>query len=387
MAFGLIWLVLGATIGVFTFTLLPDGLKRVFESGQERISELTGKQRDDQDPNALSVPISPTPKLSVPERELPTLPPAAPLPPLRIHAPLSERLVELRRLAVDLINQDRSDHDLPPVELGSNIAAQLHAEDMLDHEYFGHWWKDGRKPYMVYTQTGGRSYVAENVAVDGWTNERWDEEDCDFFLVNCVVPEPDEAVERAEWGMMYDDAQSNWGQRDNILGSTHRLVNLGIAWNERQTIFVQHFEGGDVAADGPPQLGVDGTLSLKLTKLADGLEIANVVSVYYDPPPSQKTPAQIEGLDSYCLGGGFTTICAEPIATILQPPRLGSLYSNLEPDDVIAEVWKENATEFSFLAKLGSLATEPGVYTVVVWRDSPGPLLSEAVLELSTIQQ
>ena len=258
---------------------------------------------------------------------------------------------------------------------------------MLDHEYFGHWWKDGRKPYMVYTQTGGRSYVAENVAVDGWTNERWDEEDCDFFLVNCVVPEPDEAVERAEWGMMYDDAQSNWGQRDNILGSTHRLVNLGIAWNERQTIFVQHFEGGDVAADGPPQLGVDGTLSLKLTKLADGLEIANVVSVYYDPPPSQKTPAQIEGLDSYCLGGGFTTICAEPIATILQPPRLGSLYSNLEPDDVIAEVWKENATEFSFLAKLGSLATEPGVYTVVVWRDSPGPLLSEAVLELSTIQQ
>ena len=387
VAFGLFWLILGGIIGVFTFTILPDGLRAVLESGQEWVSELTGKQRDDQDSNALSVLVSPTPRPSVPEKEVfPALPPAAPLPPFPTVGAPSERLVELRRLALDLINQDRSDHGVPPVELGSNVAAQLHAEDMLDQEYSGHWWI-GRKPYMVYTQTGGTSYVAENVASSGWTKQRWDENNCDSFLVICKVPEPDEEVERAEWDMMYDDAHANWGHRDNILGSTHRFVNLGIAWNERLTIFVQHFEGGDVAAISPPRLGTDGTLSLKLTKLADGLELGGAVGVYYDPPPRQKTPEQIEVLDSYCLGGGFTIICAEPIATILKPPPSGSFYSNLKPGDVIAEVWNENSTEFSLLAELGSLATDPGVYTVVVWRDSPGPLLTDAVLELSTIQQ
>ena len=315
---------------------------------------------------------------------LPTGVPATLTPPKLKE--MSERLVKLRALALDLINQDRSDHDLPPVALGSNVAAQLHAEDMLQHDYNGHWWIDGRKPYMVYSQTGGTSYVSENVASSGFTKQLWDENNCDSFLVNCVVSEPDEEVERAEWDMMYDDAGSSWGHRDNILGSTHRFVNLGIAWNERRMIFVQHFEGGDVAANSPPQLGTDGTLSLKLIKLANGLQIGSTVSIYYDPPPRQKTPAQIDELDSYCLGGGFTTICAEPIARVLRPAPPGSFYSGLEPDEVIAEVWNENSDEFSFVAKLGSLATDPGVYTVVVWRDS-GPLLSEAVLELSTIQQ
>ena len=386
VALGLFWLILGGIIGVFTFTLWPDGLREVLESAQGKVSELTGRQSDDQNSSASSVLVSPTAGPSVAE-VFPALPLAAPLPPFPILAPPSERLVELRRLALNLINQDRFDNDLPPVALGSNIAAQLHAEDMLEQEYSGHWWIDGRKPYMVYAQTGGSSYVSENVASSGWTKQRWDENNCDSFLVICEVSEPDEEVERAQWDMMYDDAHADWGHRDNILGRTHRFVNIGIAWNESRITFVQHFEGGDVAANSPPQLGADGTFSLKLTKLADEVEIASVVDVYYDPPPSRKTPAQIEELDSYCLGGGFTTICAEPIATILKPPRPGSFYPNLGPDDVIAEVWNENPTEFSFVAELGSLATDPGVYTIVVWRDSPGPLLSEALLRLSTIQQ
>ena len=32
----------------------------------------------------------------------------------------------------------------------------------------GHWWVDGRKPYMVYSETGGTSYAAENM---GWTDD------------------------------------------------------------------------------------------------------------------------------------------------------------------------------------------------------------------------
>ena len=82
---------------------------------------------------------------------------------------------------------------LLPVVLGSNPAAQMHAQDMLEHDYFGHWWINGMKPYMVYSVTGGKSYVAENAATDGWTLRRWREKDCDSFLVRCVVPKPKEA--------------------------------------------------------------------------------------------------------------------------------------------------------------------------------------------------
>ena len=72
-----------------------------------------------------------------------------------------------------LINMDRGQYGISPVRLGSNIAAQLHAQDMVEHSYLGHWWLDGRKPYMVYTQTGGTSYASENAAFSGWTDRRW----------------------------------------------------------------------------------------------------------------------------------------------------------------------------------------------------------------------
>ena len=42
-------------------------------------------------------------------------------------------LQALRALALDLINNDRAAHGAPPVTLGLNPAAQLHAEDMLAH--------------------------------------------------------------------------------------------------------------------------------------------------------------------------------------------------------------------------------------------------------------
>ncbi|MCE2463429.1 MAG: hypothetical protein J4F46_05895, partial [Dehalococcoidia bacterium] len=115
--------------------------------------------------------------------------------------------------------------------LGSNSAAQHHAQDMVKHGYGGHWWTDGLKPYMVYSLTGGTSYAAENVAWSGWTDKEWNASRCGQLLVNCEVPQPREAIEELQWAMMYDDADSDWGHRDNILNASHRAVNIGIAFN------------------------------------------------------------------------------------------------------------------------------------------------------------
>ena len=267
--------------------------------------------------------------------------------------------------------------------LGTNPAAQLHAEDMLAHDYFGHWWADGRKPYMVYSQTGGTSYAGENAATSGWTDREWNAQSCGSRLVRCIVPDLAESITDHQQSMMYDDAHADWGHRDNILGESHRAVNIGVASNGRRVTFVQHFEGGAVEADGPPVLNANGVLSLSLAKRETGVVIGRVVSIYYDPPPTPKTPAQIDTLRSYCIGGGFTTSCGDPVARILSPPGPGRYYSNLDSNEVIADSWNETADAFSFSANVGGLMQRPGVYTVVIWRDSSRGALSEALVELS----
>ncbi|MBI4329476.1 MAG: CAP domain-containing protein [Chloroflexi bacterium] len=294
---------------------------------------------------------------------------------------------DLRQLALSLINNDRAKFGLPPVTLGSNQAAQLHADDMLEHQYLGHWWVDGRKPYMVYTQTGGTSYVAENAAISGWTDSEWAIESCDSPRVACQISPVAESVADHQWGMMYDDADSNWGHRDNILGVTHKQVNIGIAFNGRLTTFVQHFEGGAVEAPAPPSLDSSGKTSIRLNKVLPGISVGGVVSVYFDPLPTRKTPHSIDLLHSYCTGGGFTTDCpTEPVARILKPPGAGFFYSDLDSKTVIADSWFDSPSQFNMTAALGQLATLPGVYTFVVWRDTGTGVFTEQLMELSAFQ-
>lgn len=337
---------------------------------------------------------TPTPTSQAVQEGVSTPTPAAPTPtPTTTATPLpsTQRLTareiqELRLFALELINDDRAAHGLPAVTLGLNEAAQLHAEDMLNHDYFGHWWADGRKPYMVYSETGGTSYASENAASDGWTDRQWKASNCDSLLVSCVVSELKDAIGSAQRDMMYDDAHANWGHRDNVLRASHRAVNLGIAFNGRRVTFIQHFEGGAAEAHAPATLSRDGTVSFSLAKLEAGVRVGSVVTVYYDPPPTPKTPEQIDALDSYCVGGGFTTSCGDPVARVLEPPGPGSFYSNLDANEVVADTWNETGDVFGFTASLGRLATEPGVYTVTVWRDSGGGLLTEQLVELSVTQ-
>ena len=105
--------------------------------------------------------------------------------------------------------------------------------------------------------------------------------------------------------------------------------------------------------------------------------------MYYDPLPTPKTPEQIDRLGSYCIGGGFTTSCGEAVVRILEPLGTGYYYSDLDPNEVVALSWLETNDKFMFKADVGSLMQTPGVYTVVVWRDTGGVWLEEVLVELS----
>ena len=336
-------------------------------------------------PTPTSTPF-PTATAKPTPTALPTPTPTATATPTPTQTPTSPpmpTMEDLRQLALDLINRDRADHGLPPVVLGSNVAAQRHANDMLENNYLGHWWTDGSKPYMVYTRTGGRSYVAENAAFSGWTDRQWESNGCDSLFVTCSVPDLAETITTHQYSMMYDDAHADWGHRDNILRASHRAVNIGIAFNARRVIFVQHFEGGSARARGAPELSDDNVLSLVMDKTEEGIQIGGVVTIYYDPPPEPMTSQAIDALDSYCVGGGATTRCGDPVVRILDPPGAGRYYANLDHNEVVADSWLETSDYFILGADVGNLMRRPGVYTVIVWRYTGGTRFSEVIIQLS----
>ena len=136
----------------------------------------------------------------------------------------------LRKLALELINADRAKHGVQPVSLGTNQAAQLHAEDALKNGYLvGHWTSDGLKPYMLYRQAGGVGVIAENAAGGGYSPT-----ECEQPLVVCDRIDAEEMITDLQYSMMYDDADSDWGHRDTIIDPNYDTVNIGIALDRYQ---------------------------------------------------------------------------------------------------------------------------------------------------------
>lgn len=77
-------------------------------------------------------------------------------------------LESLRSEALSLVNNARSQHALDPLELGESLnqAAQAHAEDMLESDYYSHVSPEGETVKDRYLDHGGNRWklVAENIA-------------------------------------------------------------------------------------------------------------------------------------------------------------------------------------------------------------------------------
>ncbi len=268
----------------------------------------------------------------------------------------------LRLLALDLINIDRERYGAPPVTLGTNDSAQLHAEDALKAGYLvGHWTADGRKPYMLYRLAGGTGTVAENAAGSGLPPGA-----CEEPRVVCGLVDPVAKITEPQWAMMYDDGDSDWGHRDTIISPNYDTANIGITSNDHRLAFYQHFEyNGSTHVEEPV---LDGDLLRLRPRPLAGHGIGHI-AMYYDPPPTPKSPAEIDLLTSYCTGGGFTDDCDDvgPIAVVLKPPTSRSYYSSLDPEDIVALTWNERSDgSIDIEADLHSLVDRPGVYVIIV---------------------
>lgn len=255
---------------------------------------------------------------------------------------------QLQNYALRIINQDRKQNGLEPVVLSPNQAAQAQAQDILGTRQISHWMTDGEKPYMTYTRYGGLGAVEQNVATAL----------CQGFA--CTM-NPMNQIRTAEYEMVYDDASSNWGHRNNILDPHHTSVSVGIAYNDNTFAIVQNFENNYIDFTQPITYN-NGIVSFS-GNLMEG-RIDNI-EVDYDSLPSPAIYQQNKLATSYTTG--------TPVAIVDKPLPWDQYYQNsLGYPVIIANTWSENGNRVDISFDASSIMTKPGVYDILVWLDFNG---------------
>lgn len=255
---------------------------------------------------------------------------------------------QLQQDALQLINQDRAKFGLSPVVLSSNEAAQAQANDILGTRQISHWMTDGEKPYMSYTRYGGLGAVQQNVATAL----------CEGLV--CAI-NPMDQIKTAEYDMMYNDASSDWGHRENILDPYHTSVSIGIAYNQNTFVIVQNFENNYIAFSKPITYS-SGTVSFSGTLLQGKIDY---IEVDYDSLPTHATYEQNSHATSYTLGS--------PLAIVDRSLPFGEFYEQVAGYTMVtANQWDENGSSVSISFDASQIITKPGVYDVLVWLESNG---------------
>ena len=258
---------------------------------------------------------------------------------------------ELVQHVLNRINKDRADFGLLPVELSSNQAAQIHAEDVFGTRQISHWMTNGEKPYMTYTQYDGEGSVQQNVAIAGFSPEQY-EQCVTNVLIKCEEIEPLSTIDQLQYEMMYNDKECcNNGHKDNILNPRHTHVSIGIVYDQYYLALVQNFEnnyGLDVDVEDSSEIEISGTL------LEGQLDH---IAIYYDEMPTRAAYEQNKNLLSYSAG--------ELVAVIVKPLPPGYYYESLEGYDIIeADRWIEQSDSVNIGFDLADAVEEDGAYTL-----------------------
>ncbi len=257
--------------------------------------------------------------------------------------------------ALTLINSDRQSTGLQNVTLSNIDSGQRHAENMLENKFFSHWDTDGYKPYMRYTIAGGKGAVAENI---GWS-----------YGASFA---PKDKIKDLEHSMMYDDAEWDWGHRDNILDPLHNKVSIGIAYDTYTLYLVQDFEDDYISWS---TLSLSNQVLMQGTILKTGESISQV-AIFFDNP----TPLTTQQFANSPYNGSYDA--GTYVGMAVSPPPSGYQYS--QPEEgilVIADTWSVTGQSFNINFGMSSVFAQygRGVYTLYLWTDSDEYLTSLSV--------
>jgi uncharacterized protein YkwD len=272
-------------------------------------------------------------------------------------------LAAVKEYAFDKINRDRIEHGLLPVGISLNEAAQIHARDAFNARQMSHLTTDGRTPYIMYAEANGFGAVSQNIAVDGASN--------DYHLID-----PFKSIDLLQRGMMYNDGDVGWSHRYNILDEYHTNVSLGIAYDNYFFVMVQNFENNYLRLDEPITLD-DKLIHLSGILLNDSYIIPeNGIQIFYD----ENLPNQLsynKHKDSRRLD--FGDLVAIVTDTSNQRGHNSAYYEQMPNLNFIrANTWNENKGTFDIEFNITSTYTRPGVYTIVMFLQSPSKILFPA---------
>ena len=260
----------------------------------------------------------------------------------------------LKELLLDLTNAQRAAAGVPPVRMGGNAAAQLHAEASLEGCYASHWDRWGLKPQHRYTLAGGTGAGAENVHATGY---------CAGLLeghlpILSMADEVSEVV--ADW-------MASPEHRRVLLDPAHTLLNVGIAHDRFNASIVQHFTSDYVRYERKPDIDSDGTLRLSGLAAGASLDLGAALNfqIAYDPPPKYLTAGQLTHTYGLCNPAAVAYL-TEPLRT-LAPSAAGSPAAEpatrhcVDPYRIPADVAPPDSPSAAARAQVAALVAGAGI--------------------------
>ena len=224
--------------------------------------------------------------------------------------PPAERHKAYKNAMLNLVNKERELAGVPPVVLGSNAAAQVHAEESYENCSMSHWGVDGLKPYMRYAIAGGVQTNGENVAGSNFCVP----EDTGLYSAKNVDAQVADIIEI--W-------MESHGHRETMLNKWYTKMNVGLAWGAFNLNLkaIQQFEGDYMEYETKPNIQ-DNVLTFSGNG-KNGVEFNHNgdlgLQIQFDPAPTQLTRGQLAR--TYCYDGG------QLIASIRPNPERGRWYS------------------------------------------------------------
>jgi uncharacterized protein YkwD len=207
----------------------------------------------------------------------------------------------LRAHALDLVNEVRGENDLDQLDPGGDLdeAAQAHAEDMLQRDYYAHASPEGKTVRDRYLDAGGSEWelVAENIA----------------RCTGCPWPPKIARIEELHQGWMESP-----GHRANILREGLSRFGFGIAGEEDGALYaVQTFAGpgvpgGDDHPDGAEPIAEADVVTLALSGLNEARRDVGVpdlaASGTLTSAAQNLVPADLAGFSIEELGDVFAAL-------------------------------------------------------------------------------
>jgi uncharacterized protein YkwD len=262
--------------------------------------------------------------------------------------PADEARMSLRMSMLRLINHDRKQFGLRPVDIDLRLstAADSYCRAQIRNRTTGHFTTDGVAPYMRYSFAGGNDAVSENAAA--WSAN-----------YNFDAKALYEMIRSSQESMMREVGPHD-GHRRTILDPYATNVAIGMAWDGGEfrvtQEFIRHYL--DWIRPLPRESTADAPV-LCSAKPHDGYTV-DAVTVHHERLPQPLTVAAANHIDSYSL----------PDSRREYLPRLpkGRVYDNGGTGDF-------PITHDGGFAFVVPFPDGPGIYTVVVWLKKSGDAL------------